>query len=67
MNVNNYTDGSTSVKKYICTFELGDLNFPNGYDCITFYTLNSPLWEVAYKGKFSEYLHGIKSRALLCS
>lgn len=43
VNVNNYPGGSTSVKKYTCAFELGDLTFPNGYDCITFYTLNTSL------------------------
>lgn len=67
MNVNNYPGGSTSVKKYICAFELGDLTFPNGYDCITFYTWNTSLWDDAYRGKFSKYLHSITPRALLCS
>lgn len=67
MNVNNYPGGSTSVKIYTCAFELGDLTFPNGYDCITFYTLNTSLRDDAYKGKFSKYLHSIRPRAELCS
>lgn len=50
MNVSNYTDGSTSVKKYICTFEFGDLDFSK---CLwlhpILYTKKSPLRDCLQK------------------